>query len=184
MYFFQAYVGLPGSLNDINIMNHTTMQRNYMRSIAIDHKFKIGEQEYTGGYFLADGIYPDFPYLVKSIPEPLTNKEKNFAKVQEACRKDVERVFGRLLSKWHILASPGRCKKLKHLKYIWLACIILHNMTLRDQQSADLEKEEDAVDAAAAAVHIEAGGAIEESAHPGYQPLRDPEFLGQAFNGV
>lgn len=183
MYFFQAYVGLPGSLNDINIMNQTTMQRNYMRSSAIDHKFKIGEQEYTGAYFLADGIYPDYPYLVKSIPEPLTNKEKNFAKVQEACRKDVERAFGRLLSKWHILATPGRCKKLKHLKYIWLACIILHNMTLRDQQSADLEKEEDAVDAAAAA-EVEVVGVVGASVHPGCQPLRDPEFLGRDFNGV
>ena len=41
MYFFQAFVGLPGSLNDINIMNQTTMQRNYMNSIAIDYKYKI-----------------------------------------------------------------------------------------------------------------------------------------------
>ena len=105
--FFQAYVGLPGSLNDINVMNQTTMQINFMRSNAIDHKCKIREQEYTGAYFLADGIYPDFPYLVKSILEPLTDKENNFAKVQEACRKDVERAFGRLLSKWHIFSKSS-----------------------------------------------------------------------------
>ena len=82
MYFFLAFVGLPGSLNDINIMNQTTMLRNNMNSIAIDHKYKIARREHTGAYFLADGIYPDFPYLEKTIPEPLTVREKNFAKVQ------------------------------------------------------------------------------------------------------
>ena len=118
MYFFQAFVGLPGSLNDINIMNQTTMQRNYMNSIAIDHKYNIGGKEFVGAYFLADGIYPDFPYLVKSIPEPLTLREKNFARAQESRRKDVERAFARLLAKWHILATAGRSHKLKHLKSI------------------------------------------------------------------
>ena len=183
MYFFQAFVGLPGSLNDINIMNQTTMQKNYMNSIAIDHKYNIGGGEFVGAYFLADGIYPNFPYLVKSIPEPLTQREKNFATVQEACRKDVERAFGRLLAKWHILATAGRSHKLKYLKSIWMTCFILHNMTLRDQQTAKYDKEQSVVDAAAAVVHGCAARG-EDGGEPAFELLRDPEFMGRDFEGV
>lgn len=49
MYFFQAFVGLPGSLNDLNIMGVSTMQSNYMGSCAIDHKFTICGREFTSG---------------------------------------------------------------------------------------------------------------------------------------
>ena len=72
MYFYQAYVGLPGSMNGINIMGQTTMQSNYMESGAIDMQYKILGEEFIGLYFLADGIYLDFPYLVKTVSEPIT----------------------------------------------------------------------------------------------------------------
>ena len=42
-----------------------------MHSAAIDVKFKLASQEFTGAHFLADGIYPDYPYLMKTIPEPV-----------------------------------------------------------------------------------------------------------------
>ena len=59
--------------------------------------------------------------------------------MQEGCRKDVERAFGRLLAKWHILAGAGRSWKIKYMKNIWATCFILHNMTLRDQQMSEAE---------------------------------------------
>ena len=46
------------------------------------------------GYYLADGIYPPWCTFVKSIKEPKTKKQCEFAKVQEATRKDIERAFG------------------------------------------------------------------------------------------
>lgn len=156
MYFYQAYVGLPGSLNDINIMGQSTMQSNYMESGAIDMKYTVAGEVFQGAYFLADGIYPDFPYLMKTVAEPITREEKLFAKVQEGCRKDVERAFGRLLSKWHVLAGAGRSWSLQHLKDIWLTCIILHNMTIRDQARAKAEKE---AKAAARAADVAAAAA-------------------------
>ena len=145
MYFYQAYVGLPGSPNDINIMGQTTMQSNYMESGAIDMKYMVAGEEFTGAYFLVDGIYPDFPYLVKTVAEPITAQEKLFSKVQEGCRKDVERAFGRMLAKWHVLAGAARSWSLQHLSEIWQTCFILHNMTLRDQQSAKFEAKAKAV---------------------------------------
>ena len=139
MYFFQAFVGCPGSMNDLNIMGVSTMQSSYMNSCAIDQKFTIYGREFKGAYFLADGIYPDFPYFVKTVSVPITPQEKQFAKVQEGCRKDVERAFGRLLAKWHILSGAGRSWKIKYMRNIWTTCFILHNMTLRDQQMTETE---------------------------------------------
>jgi hypothetical protein len=46
------------------------------------------------GYYLADGIYPQWSTFVKTISAPLEAKKKHVAKVQEACRKDVECAFG------------------------------------------------------------------------------------------
>ena len=89
---------------------------------------------------LADGIYPDWPIFMKTIPMPVGEKQKVFAKVQEGVRKDVERAFGRLHSKYHILKFPGQAHKVEHLSAIWGCCIILHNMTLRDQQTVRIER--------------------------------------------
>ena len=184
MYIFQAFVGLPGSLNDINIHARTDATRKYSHSTAIDMKFKLANQDFKGAYLLADGIYPRNPYLMKTIPEPATQEDKLFAKVQEALRKDVERAFGRLHAKWHILKIAGRSHSLRHLKNIWLTCIILHNITLRDQQTVALEKKEGRrADRAAA----RGGPPIEaQSEDVGVcGPVKDAEFFyAHSYEGI
>ena len=70
--------------------------------------------------------------MMKTISQPGTVKEKLFAKKQEAVRKDVERAFGRLLIKWHILNMAARTWFVENVQKIWRACFILHNMTIRD----------------------------------------------------
>jgi hypothetical protein len=56
--------------------------------------YKIMGHEYSMGYYLADGIYPEWATFVKSIKDPPTDAERIFAKAQEAARKDIERAFG------------------------------------------------------------------------------------------
>ena len=82
---------------------------------------------------------------MKTISNPSTKKDKLFSKAQEACRKDVERTFGRLLSKWHILGVASNTWFLKNLCSIWKACFILHNMTLRDNQNTGYDSKGAAV---------------------------------------
>ena len=48
MYFFQAFVGCPSPMNDLNIMGVSTMQSSYMNSCAIDQKFTISGREFFG----------------------------------------------------------------------------------------------------------------------------------------
>ena len=143
MYFWHVFVGCPGSLNDINVMGVSTLCNTYMRSAAATTKYTIGDTEFEGAFFLADGIYPNYAYLMKTISAPGNPKDKLFAKQQEALRKDVERAFGRLLIKWHILNVASRTWFIDNVKMIWRACFILHNMTIRDNDESGYDSDEE-----------------------------------------
>ena len=86
------------------------------------------------GYYLADGIYPSWATFVKTIPAPQDCKRQHFASAQEAVRKDVERAFGVLQARFAIVRGPARFFHLEMLKDIMMACIILHNMIVEDEQ--------------------------------------------------
>lgn len=63
-----------------------------------------------------------------------THHPQLFAKVQEAIRKDIERAFGVLQARWHILTNGGRLWSDLDLKAIVKCCIILHNMIIEDNK--------------------------------------------------
>lgn len=56
--------------------------------------YSINGNDYTMGYYLADGIYHSWSTFVKTIHALQRNKRKHFAKSQEVVKKDVERAFG------------------------------------------------------------------------------------------
>ena len=66
--------------------------------------------------------------------------------MQEAARKDIERAFGVLQSRFAIVRGPARFWDKKTLKNIMTCCIILHNMILEDERGMDLEFFYDNVD--------------------------------------
>ncbi|KAK1627999.1 hypothetical protein QYE76_002314 [Lolium multiflorum] len=65
--------------------------------------YEVNGNAYDKPYYLADGIYPDWVTLVKTIRNPNPEKTRSFAKMKEACRKDVERGFGVLQARWAIV---------------------------------------------------------------------------------
>ncbi|CAM8951110.1 unnamed protein product [Rhodiola kirilowii] len=95
--------------------------------------YKVNGSTYDNSYYLADEIYPRYSSFVKTIINPQTDAEKLFSKKQKSYRKDVERCFGILQSRWAILRHAGMCHRKCVLKTIMLACIILHNMTVEEE---------------------------------------------------
>ena len=79
--------------------------------------------------------------FVKSFTRRTTldPKRKKFNKAQMAARKDVERAFGVLKKRWHILAQPCRLWEKTHVRNVMYACLILHNMILEDEGRAICE---------------------------------------------
>ncbi|XP_021991751.1 uncharacterized protein LOC110888535 [Helianthus annuus] len=67
---------------------------NVVAGTSPDTSFTVSGVEYRRGYYLADGIYPTYSTIVKTIPHPTDDKRKKIAKYQEGARKDIEWAFG------------------------------------------------------------------------------------------
>lgn len=96
--------------------------------------FEVNGYVYTMGYYLADGIYPSWSTFVKTIRNLTSNKTAYFAKAQEIARKDVERAFGVLQSRFSIIHGPARFWDQQTLWHIMTACVIMHNMIIEDER--------------------------------------------------
>jgi len=94
LWFWHAYIGVPGAINDINILDQSPLFVELMQGKAPKVTFLVNNNVYEMGYYLTDGVYPKWKVLMQTIPEPLGRKQKLYAKLQEGQRKDVERAFG------------------------------------------------------------------------------------------
>jgi hypothetical protein len=109
MHFF----GIAGANNDINILNRSNLFTQVLQGRAPEAESMVNGTEYNMGYYLADGIYPEWATFVKTIPLPQCDKDKLFAAHQEGARKDVERAFGVLQARFAILRNPARMWRMK-----------------------------------------------------------------------
>ncbi|XP_028065079.1 uncharacterized protein LOC114268157 [Camellia sinensis] len=141
LWIWHAFFGLPGSHNDINVLERSSVFTKLAEGRTPSVNYSINGNDYTMGYYLADGIYPQWSTFVKTIPSPQGNKRKHFAAAQESARKDVERAFGVLQARFAIVRGPARSWERETLKNIMKACIILHNMIVEDER--DVNEAED-----------------------------------------
>ncbi|XP_050246615.1 uncharacterized protein LOC126717008 isoform X1 [Quercus robur] len=137
LWIWHAFFGLPGSNNDINVLERSPIFSELEQGRAPAVNYSINGHEYTMGYYLADGIYPKWSTFVKTIPSPRGHKNKLFAKAQEAYRKDVERAFGVLQARFAIVRGPARFFYSETLQDIMKACVILHNMIIEDERDVN-----------------------------------------------
>jgi hypothetical protein len=73
------------------------------------------------------------------IHEPIGEMKEHYTKCQEGARIDVERAFGVLQARFEIVKNPVRQWDLGTIEDIMLACIIMHNMIIEDEQGLLLE---------------------------------------------
>jgi hypothetical protein len=135
LWIWHAYFGLPGSCNDINVLQRSAVFSAYARGETPPVEFTVNGHAYDMGYYLADGIYPDWPAFVKSVQHPMERKTAHFATLQESTRKDIERAFGVLQARWAVIRGPAYGWDRERLADIMTACIIMHNMIVEDEKS-------------------------------------------------
>ncbi|XP_023157016.1 uncharacterized protein [Zea mays] len=136
LWIWHAFFGLPGSLNDINVLHRSHLFDRLVEGKAPAVNYTINGHKYDMGYYLADGIYPNWSAFVKSIKAPANEKDQNFTAAQESLRKDVERAFGVLQARFAIVRGPARFWDVATLRNIMKACIIMHNMIIEDERDA------------------------------------------------
>ncbi|XP_026459212.1 uncharacterized protein LOC113359855 [Papaver somniferum] len=131
----KEYLRKPNE-NDIARLLKEAESRGFpgMIGIAPPCEFAIQGKKYNMGYYMSDGIYPKYATLIQTISNPSNDREELFSKRQEAVRKDVERAFGVLQSRWRIVKGPARNWKAKDLGKIMKTCIILHNMIIENEE--------------------------------------------------
>ncbi|XP_021807294.1 uncharacterized protein LOC110751167 [Prunus avium] len=124
-------------LNDLNVLGQSPVFDEVLRGHSPQVTYQINNTVYSGAYYLADGIYPRWTTFVKTISNPQSEKERNFASFQEGYRKDVERCFGILQAHWAIIRGAARMLDEEVLRSIMMTCIILHNMIVEDEYDYD-----------------------------------------------
>ncbi|XP_062188824.1 uncharacterized protein LOC133892101 [Phragmites australis] len=134
LWIWHGFFGVVGSNNDIIVLNQSPSFTEVLKGQAPQVQFSINKRQYDIGYYLADGIYPEWTAFVKTIPHPQTEKEQLFAQYLEEARKDAQRAFGVLQSRFPIVCGPTRFFQRVTLGKIIQACVILHNMTIEDEK--------------------------------------------------
>ncbi|WVZ88227.1 LOW QUALITY PROTEIN: hypothetical protein U9M48_034771, partial [Paspalum notatum var. saurae] len=140
LWIWHAFFGMPGSMNDINVLHRSPVFDDIASGNAPPVSYVVNGNQYDMGYYLADGIYPDWATLIKGVSAPTTDQEKLFTTKQSAYRKDVERAFGVLQAKFKIVKGPAQLMKTRDLEYAMRCCIILQNMAAEDEQYQPLPR--------------------------------------------
>jgi hypothetical protein len=143
LWIWHAFFGPAGSSNDLNVLNESDLFQDLLQDRAPEVVFNIAGQQFNKGYYLGDGIYPEWATIVKSFKHQISEAETRFKRYQESARKDVERAFGVLQGRWGIIKNPARPYSVNKIRRIMYCCVILHNMITEDNGRNMCPLEED-----------------------------------------
>ncbi|GJR27147.1 ALP1-like protein [Tanacetum coccineum] len=83
-----------GANNDINVLDNSHLFDDLLEDKAPVAPFVLNGVGFEKGYYLADGIYPQWATFVKSFMVANDAKHSYFKKRQESARKDIDACFG------------------------------------------------------------------------------------------
>jgi hypothetical protein len=76
LWIWHAFFGLPGALNDLNVLARSPLFDQIADGTNPRSNFSVNGHDYDLGYYLVDGIYPEYSTFIKTIPLPDNNKHK------------------------------------------------------------------------------------------------------------
>ncbi|XP_048494770.2 uncharacterized protein LOC125494920 [Beta vulgaris subsp. vulgaris] len=91
LWIWHAYFGVAGSNNDLNVLSRSNLFQDELQGRAPEVYFNVNGTTYTMGYYLTDGIYPEWAAFVKSFSHPQDPKRLCFKKnmrVQEKMSRE------------------------------------------------------------------------------------------------
>ena len=125
----------PGSTHDSHIF----------RTSAVGRQLEGGSHRLEEGVLLGDSDYPCTPFLTTPYSEPQSSSPEQFNHAHKTTCCVIERSFGLLKRRFHILHSEIRMSP-DRVCTIIAACFVLHNIviSLRDLE-VDYDNIDDAV---------------------------------------
>ena len=130
MWFWHAAFGFPGTLNDINIWECSSLFESMINGEheKLDFNYVVDGEVFSKLFYLVNGIYPSLSRFISSEPDPHMKIAYSFAADQEAYRKDIERGFGVLKIMFLALMHPINLHHRDDIYYLVLGAILQHNM--------------------------------------------------------
>ncbi len=148
LYCWSWFSGRPGTNNDLNVLSRSPLFNDifndwYKPLLSEPFRLRGSNQLRKKGYFLVDSIYPPWPYFVSIAVSELFDRatKLRFNNLQESERKDVERLFGVLQSRFEILRRENRRTDINDIITIGNTCVILHNIIVRIKQYVNVDED-------------------------------------------
>jgi hypothetical protein len=85
LWIWHAFFGMPGTNNDVNVLHRSPVFDPMTTGRMPPVNYTINGNAYNFGYYLADGIYPNWPTFLKAIRHPYEQKKVYFTQMQESC---------------------------------------------------------------------------------------------------
>ena len=119
--FINVVARWPGSTHDGHIFC----------SSHIGHQLE--HTNFENGVLIGDSGYACLPYLMTPYPEPGNPPQRRFNRALRITRSIIERTFGILKRRFHILHSEVRITP-ERVCTITIACCILHNIAIDNNE--------------------------------------------------
>ncbi|GKD32675.1 nucleotide-binding alpha-beta plait domain-containing protein [Tanacetum coccineum] len=84
LWIWHAFFGVAGANNDINVLDNSPLFDDFLDDKAPVAPFVVNGVGFEKGYYLADGIYPQWATFVKSFTVANDAKHSYFKKRQES----------------------------------------------------------------------------------------------------
>jgi len=130
LWIWHLLEGCPGSHHDVDVLHVSPLYLSVTSGERPPHTFSFAANGTTRTllYYLVDGIYPRFALFVSPFPNPTTEVEMTFNRLQEALRRDVEGLYAVLTARFHVALHPARYASVAQMVTVIKAVAILHNI--------------------------------------------------------
>jgi hypothetical protein len=105
-WIWHAFFGMVGSHNDINVLQCSQTFARLIEGHARHCDYEINVHQFTKDYYLSNGIYQKWSTFMKTISDPLGQKNSHFVSWKESCRKNVDRTFSVPQTRFAIVRYP------------------------------------------------------------------------------
>ncbi|XP_052084585.1 putative nuclease HARBI1 [Mytilus californianus] len=116
----------PGSTHDSHIFNTSNLC----------HYLETNNRRLADGLILGDSGYACRPFLMTPYPNPRERHQQRFNRAHSSTRSIIERAFGILKRRFHVLHSEVRMKPEKVCR-VFGAYAVLHNIALTRNEPLD-----------------------------------------------
>lgn len=77
LYFWHCSFGYAGSLNDLNVLDASTLINKLNDLDGVEGSFRIWDEDFKKSIILVDGIYPSWARFVKTYQFPIMEEHKS-----------------------------------------------------------------------------------------------------------